>query len=145
MTYAIQSDISDRYGDEALYRVADRDRNEVLDAEAIERALVDATAEVDTYLSQRYVVPLDPVPRVVVRLVVDIAFYRLAQSAEALTDEIRQRYDDAIALLLHMAKGVVGLGEGATETADGGEVKGDILAPSNPERLFTRNKMRGLP
>ena len=93
MSYAVQSDIVDRFGEELLYQIADRDRDQQLETAAIELALADASAEVDTYLSQRYTVPLDPTPRVVVRLAVDIAVYRLAQKAQAYTEEIRQRYE----------------------------------------------------
>lgn len=146
MSYAVQSDIVDRFGEELLYQIADRDRDQQLETAAIELALADASAEVDTYLSQRYTVPLDPTPRVVVRLAVDIAVYRLAQKAQAYTEEIRQRYEDAIELLVRMAKGTAGLGEAAEETGAGGEIKGgQILPTDNPERVFSRKTMKGLP
>ena len=54
--------------------------------------------------------------------------------------DVERVFDDVVAEVVGLAMRVA-----LAETAAGGEVKGDILAPSNPARLFTRNKMRGLP
>lgn len=80
-------------------------------------ALNDASDEIDTYLGQRYVLPLintqstndavivEPHP-VLVRIACDIAVYRLQtlRPADDIKDA-RQRYDDAIKLLKGFATG----------------------------------------
>lgn len=108
MSYATQADIIDRYGENALYAVADRDGDGVLDSEAIGNALNDATAEIDSYLAARYPLPLTVAPKIIVILCVDIALYRLAPDYR--TEERRQRYEDAVKLLRAISEGKASLG-----------------------------------
>lgn len=108
MAYATQTDIQARYGEDALYAVADRDGDGGLDTEAIGRALDDATAEIDSYLAARYPLPLPVVPKIATILCVDIALYRLAPDNR--TDERRQRYEDAVKLLRAISEGKANLG-----------------------------------
>ena len=77
MAYATQQNMIDRYGDDQLLIVADRDNDSVVDAAVIEQALLDATAEIDTYVAAKYALPLSTVPTVLTRLCVDISMYRL--------------------------------------------------------------------
>jgi phage gp36-like protein len=144
MAYAVQQDIADLYGDELLYQVADRDRNQVLDTAAITKALAQATSQIDSFLSARYPVPLSTITEDIKRLTVDIAIYRLAFGGDAYTKEIRTRYEDALAQLKLMASGGAGLGlPPATEPA-AGDVKGGEILTSGNERIFTRCTQRGL-
>ncbi len=108
MPYASQADIIDRYGEDALYALADRDRDGTLDEEAIGRALDDATAEIDGYLAARYPLPLTVAPKIIVILCVDIALYRL--SPDHGTEERRKRYEDAVRMLKLISEGKVSLG-----------------------------------
>lgn len=110
MSYAIQTDIENRYGTDALLVVADRDDDQVVDADVVTEALEDASAEIDSYVGVKYPLPLATVPRVLSQLCVDIAFYKLSADADMATEERRQRYDDAIGLLKRFAKGEVTLG-----------------------------------
>lgn len=70
-------------------------------------ALERASDEADSYLSSRYAVPLNPVPRVLIGYINSMARYHLcgnsyAQDAEPVT----RRYEAAIAWLKNVAKGV---------------------------------------
>ena len=49
MTYATQQDLLDRHGEDELFVAADRDNDDVLDGEAIDAALVDASADIDAW------------------------------------------------------------------------------------------------
>ena len=84
-----------------------------------QNALTDASAEIDTYLGQRYVLPLVATQSTndnvvteyhpaLIRLACDIAVYRL-QTLRPMDDikDARQRYEDAIKLLNQMVKGDV--------------------------------------
>lgn len=146
MIYATRQDILDREGADALYAAADRNRDGQVDVVAVDLKLADASAEIDTFLSLRYPLPLATVPPALTRLCIDITLYRLSLSADVLTKELRQRYEDAISLLNKMSRGDVGLGiPVASEPAHaGGEVKGDEILITAEPRLFTRNSQRGL-
>lgn len=110
--YATAQELETRLGgEEALVILADRDGDGVADAELVERALADATAEIDSYLAGRYTLPLPTVPAVLVRLACDMAVYRITSEYGAgLTEERRQRYEDAVAWLKRAASGDVSLG-----------------------------------
>ncbi|KAB7624325.1 gp436 family protein [Alkalilimnicola sp. S0819] len=135
--YATEQDIIDRYGEEALVLAADRDGDGQADAGVVDRALADATAEVDTYLAARYALPLASTPAVLTRLTVDIAVYRLSPAADAGTDERRQRYEDATALLSRIARGGVSLGLPVPPASSNG-----IATVTGPERRYGRGRGR---
>lgn len=131
MPYATQVDIIERYGEDVLYALADRNRDGTLDEEAISRALVDATAEIDSYLASRYPLPLSATPKIVVILCVDIALYRL--SPDHVTEERRKRYEDAVKMLRLISDGKVSLG---IETQDLPVQHSEISVQAS-SRIFT--------
>lgn len=143
MAYATQQDIADLYGEELLYVVADRDRNQVLDTVAIERALVLATGEINSKLANRHPVPFAEPSADIQRICIDLAVYRLALEADALTIEIKDRRKQAREDLLLMAQGEIGTGV-ELPPGSGSEIRdGEVLVSGN-ERIFTRTTMRGL-
>jgi phage gp36-like protein len=131
MPYATQADILERYGEDVLYALADRNRDGTLDEEAISRALVDATAEIDSYLASRYPLPLSATPKIVVILCADIALYRL--SPDHVTEERRKRYEDAVKMLRLISDGKMSLG---IETQDSPVQRSEISVQA-PSRIFT--------
>ena len=68
---------------------------------AIQDAIQDATEEINGYIGGRYALPLPNVPSNLERMACDIARYRLYFQQP--TDEVRQRYEDAIAFLKRVA------------------------------------------
>ncbi len=142
MAYATPAQIGERYDANVLVTIADRDGDGSADSAVLERALADASAEIDTYLAAKYDLPLSSTPEVLTRLAVDIAVYRLASEAGPATEERRQRYDDAVALLRRLASGEASLGlpspgEPSRAYTSAGSVTG------RPRR-FSRETMRGL-
>ena len=140
MPYATQQDIIDRYGEEAFTVAADRDGDGLADAEAVERALSDADAEIDAYLAVKYELPLASTPPLLVRLAVDIAYHRLSPEADTATEARRSRYDQAVSLLKRLASGEVSLGLPEPPASASGEAH----LVSNTERRFTRHTLRRL-
>lgn len=139
MAYATQTDIVDRIGEPALLVIADRDGNSVVDVAVVARALEDAAAEIDTYISAKYTLPLPVIPRPLVLLCVDIAVYRLSSDALQSTDDRRKHYEDAIALLRDISKGAASLGlVDVPDSANGG-----VYVSAQPRR-FGRKDMRRL-
>lgn len=142
--YAQQSDIAELYDESALY-VAERDG--AVDPDAVARALASASGEIDSFVGVRHTLPLPRIPALLRQLAVDIALYRLANSRALLTDEHRRRYEDAIATLRRLSKGEQDLGLPPEPPAEGEEpgLPGPRpIVATGPERLFSREKMRGL-
>ncbi len=108
MAYATQADIVASYGDRVLLIVADRDRDGIVDTQTVTMALDAASDEIDSYISLKYhTLPLPTPSRMIKTCCMDIAIYRMSWNETALTDEIRKRFDDAIAWLKLVAKGDV--------------------------------------
>lgn len=121
MAYATQNDMTARFGEDELVELTDRDRAGTVDAGVLEAVLVDASAEIDSYLAGRYAVPLAQAPRFLSGLCCDIARYRLCGSGTRLTEVINERYRNAVRFLEKVAAGAVSIGPiagGAVPAAD---------------------------
>ena len=117
--YATVADVRARYDNAFIDRIIWDDDAEVADEMKMTRALEDATSEIDSYLTAKYSVPLDPVPHLVMRMCVDIAMYHTAVTAAKMTEQLGERYKGWVAHLLNIAKGVLGLGIRTTQTPAG--------------------------
>lgn len=127
--YASREDIERVYGPDELRAALNLAADAVLDAPAVARvgeALASAASQIDAYVAVRYGLPLPAVPDVLRGFAVDLALYRLALANGRPRDELRQRYDDAVAFLRALAKGEAQLpgidaggGPADTSVADG--------------------------
>jgi phage gp36-like protein len=126
MPYCAEQDLIDRYGEQELLQLSDRDSDGTADPEVIAQALADADAEIDGYLRDRYALPLSPVPPSLTLAACRIARYQL-YSVEA-TDKVQGDYDRAISWLRDVSRGLIRLvestGESAAETAGMPEFEG---------------------
>lgn len=150
--YVSKQAIIDRYGEDFLSRMADRNDDQDLDEDPVDRAIRDAESEVDSYIGVVHSLPLpgvtdrdDPennssVPYVLRRVCIDITVYRLASEHDELTKERRRRYEDAIAWLMKVSESKVSLGipTDVAETAPSG------VKRYGPNRIFTRDDTDGL-
>ena len=132
MTYAIQQDLIDRFGTPELAQLTDPAAGTTINTVTVGRALTDADAEIDARLARRYTLPLASVPAVLVRVAADLARYYLWDARA--TDQVRNRYKDAISRLDKIAQGDVQLG-GAVALAAGPSAVA-VLA-SAPQRQFS--------
>lgn len=114
MTYASQADMIDRFGESELIDLTDRSFVGTIDVVVLDRALADATAEIDGYLASRYQLPLTSQPAVLVRVCADIARYNLHD--DNLPELVETRYKAAVDLLRQVSLGRVSLG--ASDTGD---------------------------
>ncbi|HWW85227.1 MAG TPA: DUF1320 domain-containing protein [Vicinamibacterales bacterium] len=110
MGYASKEDIDELYGTDLLVRVADYNKDGTPDPEVIAKGLQAADEICDAYLSAQYTIPVVPTPGVVKNCAIDIAVYKMALGRTGRTDEMRLRYEDALALLEKISTGKVGLG-----------------------------------
>lgn len=111
MGYATQQDLIDRFGTDELAQLC----GSAMDAARIARAIEDATADINSALEGRYNLPLPlPVAPLINRLCCDIARYHLYD--QAVSQIVRTRYEDAVAMLKRLESGNAQLGMDTAET-----------------------------
>lgn len=137
MTYATRTDMTSRFAEEELIQLTDRNRLGQIDNVVLDRALADADAEINGYLSTRYTLPLAPVPTVLLRLAADLARYYLYD--DHAPEQIKQRYDDAVKFLRAVATGTAQLGTDAAQPVP--VVSGGVSYQAG-ERVFNAETLR---
>ena len=143
MPYAVQADLEQRFGIDAVLTASDRNGKGEINVPIVTLALSDATAEIDTYLAAKYDLPLTTVPSILARICSDVAMYRMSADIGALTEEKRTRFEDALAWLKDVAKGTASLGL-ANDDAVVLDIPQTSVAMDAGARLFTRSKLGGL-
>ena len=133
--HATVQDCIDRRGENAAAVLRDTAGTDV----RLERALADASAEIDGYVGTRHPLPLDPVPAILVTACVDIAMYRAAPGSRQ-SKQGRQFYEDAIRLLRDIAAGRVSLGGGDPDPP--AAASSPAIEISAPERVMDRDSLR---
>jgi len=136
MTYATQQNLIDRFGEQEIVQLTDRDGTGVIDAAVVTKALEDADGEINARIALKYTVPLTPVPTIVVRLAADIARYFLYE--DRVTEAVKARYDAVIRLLEQVGAGRASLGPDAVGAEP--SVAGGPEAEA-PERIFTHDSL----
>jgi phage gp36-like protein len=94
--YATEADLVARFGDEIEHL-----KQMLPSLSSVTDAIQDATEEINGHIGGRYPLPLPSVPSNLKRMACDIARYRLYFQKP--TEEVRQRYEDAIAFLKRVA------------------------------------------
>ncbi len=94
--YATEPDLIARFGAEI-----EQLKRMLPSVTAVDDAIQDATEEINGHIGGRYSLPLPNVPSNLKRMACDIARYRLYFQQP--TEEVRQRYEDAIAFLKRVA------------------------------------------
>jgi len=117
MGYATKQDLIDRFGQPELIELTDRATppTGVIDDVVITRALADADAQIEAYISITHTLPLSPIPATLVRMAGDIARYYLYE--DRATEQVKERFEAAIAFLKNVAAGKAGLGVDAGGSA----------------------------
>lgn len=119
MGYCSKEDIDKLYGTDLLVKIADYDRDGEPDPDVVQSG-IDAADEIcDAYLSAQYTIPVSPTPGIVKNCAIDIAVYKIALGRTGRTDEMRVRYEDALAILEKISTGKVGLGLPPVTDEDG--------------------------
>lgn len=94
--YATEPDLVARFGAEV-----EQLKRLLSSPTAVDDAIQDATEEINGHIGGRYSLPLPNVPSNLKRMACDIARYRLYFQQP--TEEVRRRYEDAIAFLKRVA------------------------------------------
>lgn len=111
---------------------------EYVNATVLTRALTDASAEIDSYLTGNYDLPLTEAPSTLVVHCLNIARYRLSMVAPG--EDVRKRYEDSLRFLSMIAKGTVKLG---VDSNNEPIARTDLPKAITQPRQWTRESLRG--
>jgi len=136
--YASRSDITEKYGKDALYPAAGSDGT--IDDATVTKALEAATSKINSYLSTRHVLPLPVVPGILKTCCIDIAVYEMSNTADTLTDTIEKRYKDAITWLKDLSAGRAAL----DLPTPAGKTSARPVVTTGTKKMFSRKNMRDL-
>lgn len=103
MSYGTLSDMIDRFTEAEMIDLTDTTGSGLVDVSRIDRALIDADAEIEAALRGRYALPMQPVPDLVARIACDLARYAL--HADRPTEIVKERAEVARQLLTQIAAG----------------------------------------
>jgi phage gp36-like protein len=133
MSYCTVQDLLARGWETELIQLTDKQGVGVVDTVAVEQAIADATATIDSYISR--FLPLPVGYKGMVRIACDLSRYFLYDNR--VTEQVQSRYDAAIRYLEKVAKGEILLGvDGNDEPVN---TPGMAAFESSP-RLFGRGK-----
>lgn len=109
--YCTLQDLIDAFGREQILQLTDRAEPPVgaIDEAVAVRAMLDASEEIDAYLSGQYTLPFAVVPGPLRRIACDLAHYYL-YAGTVVPEGVRTRYEDAAKFLLAASRGQVKLG-----------------------------------
>ena len=136
--YATAAHLQERYPDARLAEVSDPE-GQAADEAKLQVALDDASAEADSYLGRRYLLPLSEVPAVLRRVVVPGSF-PCGLAADLLpkdgVSDVRKRYEDAVKWLQSVVEGSQSLPDGSgVELTSRSVSMGGVRGTAN-DRIF---------
>lgn len=147
MPYATPAQVLERLDGTFLAQLADdsgqANRDTVIDVsgELIASIIEDADRFMDSYIGERYVVPVNPPTRVLARCSVAIAIYDLHMRRDwTVTAEMKTRYDDMVAWLRDVAKGDAKIDSAVELAASSGSHSATFTAAT---RTVTPSTMEG--
>ncbi|TKI08661.1 gp436 family protein [Martelella alba] len=140
MTYATREDMVRQFGERECIALSDREFTGEIDDDVLTGGLERASSRIDSYLAGRYPVPWPDTPGILVGICCDIARYELTGAETQNTEEIRERYEDALRYLERVADGRITLGR----LPNGQVAEGASVARfTSSGRVFGRNETNG--
>lgn len=140
MPYLTAQDMIDRFGENRLAELTTRDGMVTgIDAGALQVAMDDAVAEVESYVAGLYD-PANP-PRVLTVHAAALAWYRLLGDRAPVVEGAKANHDHALTFLRRAHAGEVSLGdETPADTAPG---RSNAPQTAGPAATFTRDSLKG--
>ncbi|MFA5825840.1 MAG: DUF1320 domain-containing protein [Gallionellaceae bacterium] len=139
MSYATLADLIDQFDEHEVLALTDRNGDGVPDAPLVAKALLRASNTIDSYLAGRFPLPLSVVPDQLVDLCCDIARYKLVGSTVTETEEVRNRYKDALKALEQIRDGKLDIGLTVAGAAPAENASVRVVGGG---RVFTRDSLR---
>lgn len=138
MAYCTRANLVDRFSETEIADLLDGNNDGQDDQQKLPSRVQDAEALINGYLGTQYAVPITgTVPQAIVFIACDIVRYLLWDKRAS--EEVRNRYNDAVARLKDYSRGIMILPEldkPATNTTGGVDYYAE-------ERVFTRDSLSG--
>jgi phage gp36-like protein len=140
--YCTLDDLRQALPEEILIQLTDDANLGAVDSDRTGEAIGTAGAEIDGWVSSRYVVPFaSPCPALIRKCAIDLAIYNLyCRRVEKVPETREARYKDALRLLEKIASGAVNLGTTQVPAAEAAPAASFDAAP----RRFTRTTLEGM-
>jgi phage gp36-like protein len=141
MAYATVAQFIEAFGQVEAVELSNLDDLEIVVVrdEILERALNDASAEMDSYF-WRYTLPFVSLPQPLIGCCLDIARHRLDRVRER--EDVRARYEDWRKWLELVAKGTIRLGVDAAQAAVTPQADTEVWSTS-ADRQYTNDSLAG--
>lgn len=107
MSYITQDDLITHFGHDEILELTDRFNEGEINTDILTDGITRAEAEVNSYISARYSVPLESPDAHLKQIAMDIWRYRMSDNHT--TEEIKERYRDAIKWLDKVSVGRIKL------------------------------------
>lgn len=139
--YCTREDMVARFGLDELTELTDRDGSAggIVDS-VLTQVIDDASATIDGYLSGRYGLPLQVVPRVLTRTACDLARYYLYDEQLGEGHQAAKRYTEAISYLEKVGRGVLQLG---TDSQHHRPESNNTVTVTSAGSVFARQRSKG--
>lgn len=140
MTYATLDQLKKRYGEQMLVLLTDRGEvaTGAIDTDVVDRALADTDGAINSFLVNRYTLPLAETPDPLPDIAQSIAIWKLHRHAP--DDKIKDEYKDAMAMLDRLSKGLIKLDAAGIEPPT---VSSTGVKITDREAPFTAENMKG--
>jgi len=131
--------MTDRFGVQEIIQLTDRavPPTGVINTTVLDRAISDATAEINAALAGRYSLPLAVVPEVLARVACNLSRYHLY---DVPPEDVRKRYDDGLRFLRDVASGKITMG---VDSAGAQATPSDGAETQSAGSVFARNLSTG--
>ncbi len=143
MSYVANTEIDERLGHDTYLQLTDDDGDGVADVAVVDEARLGGEGEVNSYLANRYAVPVDLVANanvagVIKSVTLDLIEYRLRLRRPPVPAAALTQYANAIAWLARLSRGEIELpAVGIARTA----TRGEIAQSTGEERLLSRDEL----
>lgn len=111
--YITLQHLIDRFGEQEIMQLADRDNDDVIDQAVVDTAIERSEAEIEAALATRYKTPFSDTPKVVIEWACDMARYYLY--TDGAPEQVDARYNSVINLLKMVQSGKMNLGLSASD------------------------------
>ncbi|OIP98858.1 MAG: hypothetical protein AUK35_09665 [Zetaproteobacteria bacterium CG2_30_46_52] len=141
MPYATYADLIDAHDEQYIIQLSDDNKDGIADPAVIAKAIASADADINARISNRFAVPLNPVPALATSLssllAIGILYSRRGMDKP---DAVKEDVKAAHALLDRIGEGKANWGEASSPTADSTSL--DVRMTSQT-RVFDRTSLKG--
>lgn len=133
--YCTVKDIIDDLTEKVLAQLSNDNDPNVINNGIVSKYISDVTQIIDGYLRGRYELPLTKEHSILKKICIDIVKYELYKRRGKVFDNIQNFYQDGIATLEKIQKGMIILNEGSAET------RPSFFLVSEREPVFDKTKI----